>query len=87
MIVFSKFVVSRGKEVEIQNVHLIRQSPAICAMSICPGSVTVVLTGQIILMKFSHTMASFSSCQPNLIKTFQIKAMIVLITKMAMIFS
>ena len=30
---------------------------------------------------------SFSSCQRNLIKTFQIEAIIVLITKMAMIFS
>ena len=30
---------------------------------------------------------SFSSCQRNLIKTFQIEAMIPLITKMAMIFS
>ena len=30
---------------------------------------------------------SFSSCQRNLIKTFQIEAMIALITKMAMIFS
>ena len=30
---------------------------------------------------------SFSSCKRNLIKTFQIEAMIALITKMAMIFS
>ena len=30
---------------------------------------------------------SFSSCQQNLIKTFQIEAIIALITKMAMIFS
>ena len=30
---------------------------------------------------------SFSSCQRNLIKTFQIEAIIALITKMAMIFS
>ena len=30
---------------------------------------------------------SFSSCQRNLIKTFQIEAMIALITKMVLIFS
>ena len=36
---------------------------------------------------FFKTMVSFSSCQQNLIKTFQIEAMIALITKMAMIFS
>ena len=30
---------------------------------------------------------SFSSCQPNLIKTFQIEAMIALITKMVLNFS
>jgi hypothetical protein len=33
------------------------------------------------------TTVSFSSCQRNLIKTFQIEAIIALITKMAMIFS
>ena len=32
-------------------------------------------------------VVNFSSCQRNLIKTFQIEAMIALITKMAMIFS
>ena len=36
---------------------------------------------------FVLTCVSFSSCQRNLIKTFQIEAMIALITKMAMIFS
>ena len=35
----------------------------------------------------THCIVSFSSCQRNLIKTFQIEAMIALITKMAMIFS
>ena len=32
-------------------------------------------------------LVSFSSCQRNLIKTFQIEALVPLITKMAMIFS
>ena len=32
-------------------------------------------------------VVSFSSCQRNLIKTFQIEAMIALITKMVLIFS
>ena len=35
----------------------------------------------------SHLIVSFSSCQRNLIKTFQIEAMIALITKMVLIFS
>ena len=33
------------------------------------------------------TQVSFSSCQRNLIKTFQIEAVIALITKMILIFS
>ena len=33
------------------------------------------------------TYVSFSSCQRNLIKTFQIEAMIALITKMTLVFS
>ena len=33
------------------------------------------------------TIVSFSSCQQNLIKTFQIEALIALITKMILIFS
>ena len=33
------------------------------------------------------TQVSFSSCQQNLIKTFQIEGMIALITKMTLIFS
>jgi hypothetical protein len=33
------------------------------------------------------TGVSFSSCEWNLIKTFQIEAMIALITKMALVFS
>ena len=33
------------------------------------------------------TLISFSSCQRNLIKTFQIEGMIELITKMTLIFS
>jgi hypothetical protein len=39
--------------------------------------------------KISYVLlaASFSSCQQNLIKTFQIEAMIALITKMALVFS
>ena len=46
----SKFVVSRGKEVEIQNVHLIRQSPTVCTMTILViGSVPVGVTGQVTL--------------------------------------
>ena len=36
--------------------------------------------------QFHCQMVSFSSCQPNLIKTFQIEAMITLITKMALLF-
>ena len=35
----------------------------------------------------ARTTVSFSSCQRNLIKTFQIEGIIALITKMAMIFS
>ena len=33
------------------------------------------------------TVVSFSSCQWNLVKTFQIEAMTALITKMALVFS
>ena len=37
--------------------------------------------------KLRGTLVSFSSCQWNLIKTFQIEGMIALITKMDLIFS
>ena len=40
-----------------------------------------------ILMLKVKTKVSFSSCQQNFIKTFQIEGMIVLITKMTLIFS
>ena len=44
------------------------------------------------LKQWSHSLlvvavVSFSSCQLNLIKKFQIEAMITLITKMALLFS
>ena len=38
-------------------------------------------------LKEGDPLVSFSSCQRNLIKTFQIEAMIALITKMVLIFS
>ena len=36
---------------------------------------------------YYYTQVSFSSCQRNLIKTFQIEAMFALITKVGLIFS
>ena len=39
------------------------------------------------IFKANGPAVSFSSCQWNLIKTFQIKALVALITKMALIFS
>ena len=38
-------------------------------------------------LKIGTAIVSFSSCQRNLIKTFQIEGMITLITKMTLIFS
>ena len=42
---------------------------------------TFILAGSV------YAIVSFSSCQRNLIKTFQVEAIIALITEMAMIFS
>ena len=44
-------------------------------------------TNKTICIDEIHMKVSFSSCQRNLIKTFQIEAIIALVTKMAMIFS
>ena len=38
------------------------------------------------LNKYKYILISFSSCQRNMIKTFQIDGMIALITKMDLIF-
>ena len=46
-----------------------------------------IAAGMEVSQTTTATKVSFSSCQRNLIKTFQIEAMIALITKMAMIFS
>ena len=59
-----------------------------CSRSWCSWFFRFVL----IRVSFGHnemnaTLLSFSSCQRNLIKTFQIEAMIALITKMTTIFS
>ena len=59
-----------------------------CSRSWCSWFFRFVL----IRVSFGHnemnaTLLSFSSCQRNLIKTFQIEAMIALITKTALVFS
>ena len=52
------------------------------------GTIVICIEKVIFFVKSMYLpKVSFSSCQRNLIKTFQIEAMIALITKMAMIFS
>ena len=54
---------------------------------ICNGCICKWVKIVVIIMELIDASVSFSSCQRNLIKTFQIEGMIALITKMTLIFS
>ena len=76
-----------GKDLPCLHCQLIEMGEMACYQDFCPHCGRIPPNRKTYEDQYLEAQVIFSSCQRNLIKTFKIEAMTLLITKLALVFS